>query len=380
MIDILNYTFFQNALWAILLISITSAIIGTYIVARRMLFITGGITHASFGGLGVGYYLGINPTLSALVFAILSALGVEWLSRGKSVREDSAIAVVWALGMAIGIIFIFMTPGYTPGLTEFLFGNILTITRTDIFIFAAFAALLILYTVLQYKTIVYTAFDADFAHTRGIKTRLVNYIMTFFVATAVVLTIRLVGIMLLISILSLPQMIAELFCHKFRNIVWLSGAINLLCGIGGLLLSYWLDVPAGATIVFTLIIAYFVVKIIASYLHSATGNEYPCIAQLQSLGGSIYCQHIVFFAQLLQNVFRILCGTDHHRHRINAGVVYDNGTALFQEVCIPQCFQPFKSDQNVCLSFFYDRFCYRFAVADECYYAAATLCHAMHFR
>ena len=99
MIDILNYTFFQNALWAILLISITSAIIGTYIVARRMLFITGGITHASFGGLGVGYYLGINPTLSALVFAILSALGVEWLSRGKSVREDSAIAVVWALGI-----------------------------------------------------------------------------------------------------------------------------------------------------------------------------------------------------------------------------------------------------------------------------------------
>ena len=191
MIDILNYTFFQNALWAILLISITSAIIGTYIVARRMLFITGGITHASFGGLGVGYYLGINPTLSALVFAILSALGVEWLSRGKSVREDSAIAVVWALGMAIGIIFIFMTPGYTPGLTEFLFGNILTITRTDIFIFAAFASLLIFYTVLQYKTIVYTAFDADFAHTRGIKTRLVNYIMTFFVATAVVLTIRL---------------------------------------------------------------------------------------------------------------------------------------------------------------------------------------------
>ena len=257
MIDILNYTFFQNALWAILLISITSAIIGTYIVARRMLFITGGITHASFGGLGVGYYLGINPTLSALVFAILSALGVEWLSRGKSVREDSAIAVVWALGMAIGIIFIFMTPGYTP----------------DIFIFAAFAALLIFYTVLQYKTIVYTAFDADFAHTRGIKTRLVNYIMTFFVATAVVLTIRLVGIMLLISILSLPQMIAELFCHKFRNIVWLSGAINLFCGIGGLLLSYWLDVPAGATIVFTLIIAYFVVKIIASYLHSATGKK-----------------------------------------------------------------------------------------------------------
>ncbi|AHF12952.1 metal ABC transporter permease [Barnesiella viscericola] len=260
--DILNYTFFQNALWAILLISIISAIIGTYIVARRMLFITGGITHASFGGLGIGYYLGISPTLSALFFAILSALGVEWISRGKSVREDSAIAVIWTLGMAVGIIFIFMTPGYTPGLTEFLFGNILTITRTDILVFAAFAALLVIYTGAQFRHIVFTAFDPDFAHTRGINTRLINYIMTFFVATAVVLSIRLVGIMLLISILSLPQMIAELFCHKFKSIIWLSGLVNLLAGIGGLLLSYWLDVPAGATIVFTLIIAYAAVKLI----------------------------------------------------------------------------------------------------------------------
>ena len=260
--EILNYTFFQNALWAILLISITGAIIGTYIVARRMLFITGGITHASFGGLGIGYYCGFNPTLSALFFAILSALGVEWLSRGRSVREDSAIAVVWTLGMAVGIIFIFMTPGYTPGLTEFLFGNILTITRTDLLIFGIFVLLLLAFTLLQYKPIVYTAFDADFAHTRGIKTRLVNYIMTFFVATAVVLTIRMVGIMLLLSIFSLPQMIAEIFSHKFKNIAILSGIINLLCGIGGLLLSYWLDVPAGATIVFTLVVAYFAVKIL----------------------------------------------------------------------------------------------------------------------
>lgn len=271
--DILNYTFFQNALWAILLISIISAIIGTYIVARRMLFITGGITHASFGGLGIGYFLGINPTLSALFFAILSALGVDWLSRGKTVREDSAIAVIWTLGMAVGIIFIFMTPGYTPGLTEFLFGNILTITHTDILVFATFAALLIVYTALQYRRIVYTAFDTDFAATRRVNTRLVNTIMTIFVATAVVLSIRLVGIMLLISILSLPQMMAELFCHKFRSIIWLSGIINLLAGIGGLMLSYWLDVPAGATIVFTLIVAYLVAKILASRMQRVVATR-----------------------------------------------------------------------------------------------------------
>ena len=110
--------------------------------------------------------------------------------------------------------------------------------------------------------------------------------------------------------------------------------------------------------------------------------EYPYIAQLQSLGGSIYCQHIVFFAQLLQNVFRILCGTDHHRHRINAGIVYDNGTALFQEVCSTRSASSrSKSHQNVCLSFFYDRFCYRFAVADKCYYTCPPRRrHVMHFR
>ena len=113
MSDILQYTFFQNALFAVILIGLAGGIIGTYIVTRRMVFITGGITHASFGGLGLGFFLGISPTLSALFFAVLSALGVEWMSRRNGVREDSAIAAFWALGMAIGIICIYKTPVYT---------------------------------------------------------------------------------------------------------------------------------------------------------------------------------------------------------------------------------------------------------------------------
>ena len=124
MFDILQYTFFQNALWAVLLIGIAGGIIGTYIVTRRMVFITGGITHASFGGLGIGLYLGISPTLGALLFAVGSALGVGWLSRRGTVREDSAIATLWALGMAVGIICIFKTPGYAPGLNEYTYRNV----------------------------------------------------------------------------------------------------------------------------------------------------------------------------------------------------------------------------------------------------------------
>lgn len=135
-----------------------------------MVFITGGITHASFGGLGLGFFLGISPTLSALFFAVLSALGVEWMSRRNGVREDSAIAAFWALGMAIGIICIFMTPGYTPELSEFLFGNILTITHADLILFSLYTAGLILVFILFYRHIVYTAFDRDFAATVGSRT------------------------------------------------------------------------------------------------------------------------------------------------------------------------------------------------------------------
>ena len=145
MLEILRYSFFQNALWAVLLISLAGAVIGTYVVTRRLVFITGGITHASFGGLGLGFFLSFSPVAIALIFAVLSALGVEWMSRKNSVREDSAIAVFWALGMAVGIIFIFLTPGYTPGLCEFLFGNILTVTRPGLLIFALYKSILFLF-------------------------------------------------------------------------------------------------------------------------------------------------------------------------------------------------------------------------------------------
>ena len=132
--------------------------IGSYVVTSRLVFITGGITHASFGGLGLGFFLSLNPVAIALIFAVLSALGVEWMSRKNSVREDSAIAVFWALGMAVGIIFIFLTPGYTPGLSEFLFGNILTVTHTDLLIFALYTSVLFLFFILFYRQIIYIAF------------------------------------------------------------------------------------------------------------------------------------------------------------------------------------------------------------------------------
>lgn len=258
--DILQYTFFQNALVGILLISIVAAIIGSYIVTRRMVFIAGGLTHASFGGLGIGYFAGISPTLSALAFAIVTALGIEFSSHTKRIREDSAIALFWAVGMAVGIIFIFLTPGYTPGLSEFLFGNILTITTSDIILFAIYALVLLVYTIWQYRPILYTAFDTDFARIKGINTRCINTTMMLLIAIGVVLSIRLIGIMLLLSVLTLPQIIAELFTTRYKYIIWLSGIISLVGSVVGLFASAIIAVPTGACIVVMMVVIYAIAK------------------------------------------------------------------------------------------------------------------------
>lgn len=269
MLDILNYTFFQNALLGVLLVSIASAMIGTYIVTRRMVFITGGITHACFGGLGLGYFLGVNPILAAGVFAVASSLGVEWMAGRQNVREDSAIAVVWAFGMAIGTLFIFLTPGYVPDLNSFLFGNILTISRGDIAAFACFLAVLAVFFMLFYRPIVACAFDHDFASTKRLPVKAINCAMSVMVAVCVVLTIRLIGIMLLMSMLTMPQMIAEQFASRFGKMMLLSVLAGLASAVAGLVGSYLfgvylVSVPASVTIVLVLITVYAVARVIRS--------------------------------------------------------------------------------------------------------------------
>ena len=131
--EIFQYKFLTHAALACLLCGVACGMIGTYVVCRRLVFLSGGITHASFGGIGMAYYFGANPLLGALLFAVLSALGIETFTARKQIREDSAIGLLWSLGMAIGIIFIYLTPGYAPNLMSFLFGNILSVTGTDIF-------------------------------------------------------------------------------------------------------------------------------------------------------------------------------------------------------------------------------------------------------
>lgn len=262
--EIFQYTFFQHALIGSLLTAITCGIAGSYIVARRLVFISGGITHASFGGLGLGFYLGMNPTLTAMVFSVLSAFGVEWASKSQNIREDSAIAGIWSLGMALGVIFIFLTPGYAPNLSGYLFGNILTISLTDIIWMAALAVLLIILFSLFMREILFVAFDRDFARTQGLPVKVIEYAMICFIAITIVLSIRLVGIMLLMSMLTLPQITINLFTADFRKIIAGSVVLGFLACLAGLFLSYLINVPSGAFIILVLVVVFLAAKAIKS--------------------------------------------------------------------------------------------------------------------
>jgi zinc transport system permease protein len=259
--DLLQYTFFQHALIGSLFTCIACGIVGVYVVSRRLVFISGGITHASFGGLGLGFYLGGNPILFALIFSVASAFGVEWLSKKQGVREDSAIAAFWALGMAMGVICLYLTPGYTPNISAYLFGNILTITASDIWFAGVLAVLLIAAILLFYPQILYTAFDREFAGTKGIKVSLIEHLMMLAIAVTVVASIRMIGIMLLMSLLTIPQMTAGLFTSRMSKMIIYSILISLVGCLLGLFLSYYLNVPSGAAIIFVQVILFLLCKL-----------------------------------------------------------------------------------------------------------------------
>ena len=259
--ELFQYTFFQHALLGSLFASIACGIIGTYIVTRRLVFISGGITHASFGGIGIGLYAGIPPVVTAAVFSVLSAFGVQWLSKRNDMREDSAIAVFWTFGMAVGIIFSFLAPGFTPDLSSYLFGNILTITDGDIWLLAALSVALALFFGLFFRPILAIAFDREFARSQRMPVAFFEYLLMMFIALTIVACLRMVGIVLAISLLTLPQMTANLFTYSFKRIIWLSILVGYASCIGGLFLSYSLQVPSGASIIFVSILLYAGAKV-----------------------------------------------------------------------------------------------------------------------
>jgi zinc transport system permease protein len=248
-VEILQYGFMQNALVAGLLAAIACGIVGTYVVVKRIIFISGGIAHASFGGIGLGYFIGISPVIGALIFSLASALGIGYITRRTRLPEDTAIGVLWAVGMALGIVFIGLTPGYAPDLFSYLFGNILTVPTSDLLLMLILDVLIIGIVLAFYKEFLALTFDEEYSTVVGIPVEVLYLLLLCMIALTVVVLLRIVGMILIIALLTIPATLARQFTYDLRKMMLLAIAFGVLLTFGGLWLSYVLDLASGATIV-----------------------------------------------------------------------------------------------------------------------------------
>ena len=263
--NIFAYDFLVNAFVASILSGITCGIVGCYVVARRKVFLSRGITHASVGGLGIALYAGLNPILGALLFAIISSVGIEYASRRGGVREDSAVGIIWAVGMAIGALFMSLRPGYATDLTSYLFGNILLVDNRDIVWLTLLTLFVVIGAIIWLRRIMFIAFDEDFARSQAVAVTAVSYLMAIIIAITIVLSIKVMGIILLLSLTTIPVVIANSLTKDYRKIAILSATIAVVGNIAGFLLSYHYDIPTGSCIIFILVLLLVGVKLLTLY-------------------------------------------------------------------------------------------------------------------
>jgi zinc transport system permease protein len=268
MMEILQYEFMRNAFIAALLASLACGIVGTFVVIRKIVFLTDGIAHAAFGGIGLGYLLGVDPVLCALPFSIVSALSIGTLSKKIRISEDSAIGILFALGMALGIIFIGLAPGYAPDLFSYLFGSILTVPVFDLFLMLILDICIIIIVIILFKEMQATSFDEEFSEIGGVPTKAIHLLFLCLVALSVIVLIRAVGIILIMALLTLPTLIAKQFTQNLKKLIVSSIVVAALLTICGLWISYWLDLASGATIVLVLIITFLLLAFIKRYVPS----------------------------------------------------------------------------------------------------------------
>ncbi len=263
--DLLELPFLQNALLAGLLCSLATGVTGTFVVLRRITYIAAAISHCILGGLGAARYLSVvwgwtwlRPIHGAIITALVSAVIIGVVSMRAKEREDTVISALWAVGMAVGVLFIFKTPGYNEDLMSYLFGNILLVSRQDLYLIAVLDTIVIGATMLFYHQMLAVCFDEEFSRTRGVKVELYYLLILCLTALTVVLTVSVVGIIMVIALISLPVAIASRFFNRVWKIMLASIVLGMLFTSGGLALSYTPDLPSGAVTILLAGIAYLV--------------------------------------------------------------------------------------------------------------------------
>ncbi|PHS40671.1 MAG: hypothetical protein COB07_03960 [Sulfurovum sp.] len=249
MIEALQFEFMQHALLAGLLVSFAAGIIGSLIVVNRMVFLAGGIAHTSYGGIGMAVFFGLPIFLGASLFAVAAALLIAVLTLKKRHRMDTFIGLIWAVGMAIGVIFVDLTPGYNVDLMSYLFGSILAVSSEDLYFMAALLAVILFVVTFWYRDILAVSYDSEYAGLRGVNVKFFYTLILILSALTVVIAIKVVGLILVIAMLTIPVYIAEKLSHSLFSMMFLSGAIASLFTLGGLWLSYTYDLTSGASII-----------------------------------------------------------------------------------------------------------------------------------
>lgn len=242
-------TFLQYAVIAGFLASIGCGVMGTYVVVKRIAFIAGGIAHSVLGGMGAALYYGFSPLAGALAAAIAAAMLIGWVRLQWRAQEDTLIGALWAIGMAVGILFIAKTPGYQSDLMSYLFGNILLVPQQSLWIMAALDALLLIIVGAYHRQFLAVAFDEEFARLRGIPVTFFYLLLLVLVAVTVVLLIQVVGLILVLALLTLPAAIAGHYVHSLGRMMLIATLLGNLVTLFGLAFSYGPDLPAGPTII-----------------------------------------------------------------------------------------------------------------------------------
>jgi len=254
--EILSYEFMRNALLAGVIVSAACGIIGTLVVLNRIVFISGGIAHAAYGGVGIAYFLGLNPVWGAVAFSLASSLAMGYVHRKEKARADTIIGVMWALGMALGIIFVSLSPGYKADLMSYLFGSILAVSAADLRLMLVIVLAVLIFVLVFYRLLLAISFDETFSTVRNVPVGFVYMAMIVLIGLTVVISMRVVGLILVIALLTIPPAIANLFVQEMRGIMFLSSALSLVFTISGLLISYTLNLPSGAVIILVASLAY----------------------------------------------------------------------------------------------------------------------------
>ncbi len=267
--ELFESSFLFNSLSAALLASIAAGIIGTYVVVKRLVFITGGIAHSCYGGIGLGYFLGIPPMIGAAGFGLLSSFIIGAANRRLQQNADTVIGVLWAAGMAIGMIFIYLTPGYAPDLMSYLFGNIILIQSSDLVIIGITDIVIVGLVILLYREFRAILFDEEFATVGNLPVGFLYMLLLALIGITVVLLVRIIGIIMAIALLTIPAATARLFTHRLSTMMVIAVLLSAVFSAGGLLLSFFLEkagvsIQATPVIILTASITYGITAIIAA--------------------------------------------------------------------------------------------------------------------